>query len=377
MVNKRVAIVTWVKWHNFGTFLQAYSLQQVIGRMGYDAWILDDSDVVEEGLKGYRGTAGRVKARLASALRNVYRIVIKKKEYILQKQCGRLYDRFSDTFLCIDRSTFPLSDLDDRYDIFVCGSDQIWFPSVNIFSPYYYLSFTSKKKIAYAPSVGVYEYPEEFIPKVKPLLERFDALSVREENGTRLLNSFVQKKIETVVDPTLLLSASDWEHLSASMDEQLPKDYIFCYFLGNNEKYRQAVLEYSRKCGLPLVVFFVESRSYDWCDNRVWAGGPSEFLFAIKNAAMIFTDSFHGTIFSILFEKKFCTLKRFSDTETGSQNSRIENLFRMLGLKDLFLGEADLERIYDWTSIDYESVRPRLQSIRENSLNYLRNSLSD
>ncbi len=378
MENKRVAIVTWIKYPNFGTFLQAYALQQVISDLGYNVHILDDSEIMEESKENVKGLDIVFRFLFALKLRIAYLLQYSKnkKKINLCRDGLKLYDSFLDTHLKVDRNTLPLIDLDNRYDMFVCGSDQIWFPSLNIFSPYYYLSFTSKKKVAYAPSVGASHYPKDFIPKVKRSLERFDFLSVREERGAELLREFVEKPIETVVDPTLLLSPSSWEILMVPLDKRFSGGFIFCYFLTYNEKYIQFVLEYSRKVGLPLVTFAVEGKSFDWCRN-VLPGGPCEFLTIVKRASLIFTDSFHGTIFSILFGKKFYTFKRFSEREHNNQNSRIENLFNKLNLSAYFLGEADLDMINVLPEINYQEVRLLLEKERQHSLQYLKKSLSD
>ncbi|GAB6869054.1 polysaccharide pyruvyl transferase family protein [Bacteroides rodentium] len=377
MGNKRVAIVTWIKYPNFGTFLQAYALQQVISDLGYEVYILDDSLILEESKKNAKEK--NIVFRLLFALKFRFAYLLQysrnKKYFNLCRKGLKLYDSFLKTHLRVDKNTLPLANLDNRYDIFVCGSDQIWFPSLSIFSPYYYLSFTSKKKVAYAPSIGVTKYPEAFIPMVKPLLDRLDALSVREKKGADVLKAFLHREVEDVLDPTLLLSADIWSKLLVPY-RLFTGEYVFCYFLSYNEDYMQYVREFASRRKLPIVVFALENRNWSFGDEMI-AGGPQEFLTAIRDASFVFTDSFHGTIFSLHFKKKICVFKRFEDNDSNNQNSRIINLLKLVNLEDYFIGKSDLWRIETLSLIDYKAVHAAIQQERDKSITYLKNSLAN
>lgn len=376
MGNKRIAIVTWIKYPNFGTFLQAYALQQVISDLGYDVSILDDSQILEESKKGTKEKNIVFRLLLALKFRLAYFLqYIRNKRYFKLCRKGlKLYDGFLNTYLKVDKNTLPLTNLDNRYDIFVCGSDQIWFPSLAIFSPYYYLSFTSKKKVAYAPSIGLTKYPENFIPMVKPLLDRFDALSVREKEGADALKSFLRREVEDVLDPTLLLSIDIWSKLLLPCSFFVG-EYIFCYLLSYNEDYMKYVREFASRKKLPIVVFALEHRNWDFGDVMM-AGGPQEFLTAIRDASFVFTDSFHGTIFSLHFKKKICVFKRFEDNDSNNQNSRIINLLKLVKLEDFFIGRSDLWKVENLPLIDYKAVHAAIQQERDKSIAYLRDSLA-
>lgn len=376
MGNKRVAIVTWIKYPNFGTFLQAYALQQVISDLGYDVSILDDSQILEESKK--RAKEKNIVVRLLFALKfrlaYLLQYIRNERYFKLCREGLKLYDSFLNTYLKVDRNTLPLTNLDNRYDIFVCGSDQIWFPSLAIFSPYYYLSFTSKKKVAYAPSIGLTKYPEAFIPMVRPLLDRFEALSVREKKGADALKSFLHREVEDVLDPTLLLPVDIWSKLLLSC-RLFAGEYIFCYFLSYNEDYMQYVREFASRKKLPIVVFALEYRNWDFGDAMM-AGGPQEFLTVIRDASFVFTDSFHGTIFSLHFKRRICVFKRFEDDDSNSQNSRIINLLKLVKLEDFFIGRSDLWKVENLPSIDYKAVHAAIQQERDKSITYLRDSLA-
>lgn len=365
---KRIATVTWIKHYNFGTYLQAYALQQIIRNQGYNNDILDDASIVEEGLQNrrflfFRKWAGGLKA-----------LVINRKYNKVKRVSERAYQNFRAKYLKINSEIQPLESLDRLYDIFICGSDQIWCPNLNIYSPYYYLGFTKKKKIAYAPSVGIFYYPEKFIPKVQPLLERFDSLSVREEQARKLLSSFLSKPVYTVLDPTLLLNKEAWK---VFIKDRIPTSerYILCYFLTPTSWYLDFVRVFANKMHLPIKVFCTCPDFLEWDGNI--SAGPEEFLNYIYYSEYFFTDSFHGSIFSILFEKQFYTFKRFDETDDLNQNSRIIHLFSLLGLKDYFIDREDTGKINLLDSINYEEVGRRLNTYRKQSLDYLINALKD
>lgn len=379
MGNRRIAIVTWIKWYNFGTYLQAYALQQVIKGFGYDVWTLNDSDVVEEGLQKQYGKSRRISYIFAFAKQKIWNafqfMKQPRKRVALLRKSRDLYLQFSDSFLKIDNETFPLSDLDNRYDVFVCGSDQIWHPSLNIFSPYYYLGFTKKKKIAYAPSIGTSNYSADFINKVKPLLSDFSQLSIREKVGADIISRIADRKVDTVVDPTLLLGGNYWEKLVLPYPP-VSGNYILCYFLSYNETYFNYVKDYAQRKSLSIVTFCLEGVSQTMGDTMI-AAGPQEFLSAIKYAACVFTDSFHGTIFSLHFKKHFVTFKRFAESTKNNQNSRVSNLFKMIRLEDYFIGKNDLSKVESLPDIDYSLVEDRLHEERNHSICYLKKALEN
>lgn len=372
-MKKKIAIITWVKYLNFGTFLQAYALQQIIRRLGYDVSILDDSSIFEEG----------VIIKKFQFLRLIYRCLYSGLSdiscyginyfYLIKKE-RRYYRLFRKYYLNIDSNVLPLNKLDQKYDIFVCGSDQIWYPSMNIFSPYYYLSFTNKRKVAYAPSIGTTKYPFCFVEKVKPLLQRFDAISVREKVGAEIIGSIVGREVDAVLDPTLLLTGEEWGRLLSS-ERLYKRKYILCYLLSYNETYVRYVQNFAREHALSLVTFVLPGRKCIPSD-KVLAAGPCEFLSAIHEAEFVFTDSFHCTIFSLLFKKRFCTFKRFSDDASNNQNSRIDNLLGILNLKSYFIGMGQLDAVKNLSPIDYEAVEATLQSERKRSIRYLKDALS-
>lgn len=350
----RTATVTWIQHENYGTYLQAYALQQVLLEFGIENHIIDDKRI-----------------RCPNPLRR--NILAPIKRFILRKKrlSSPYFLQFKTQYLKIDRNYSRLKELNERYDVFLCGSDQIWSANLKI-EPYYYLSFTDKKKIAYAPSTGTGASTQIYRQSVKPLLERFDALSVREESGAKMLSGFIDKKITTVLDPTLLLTKATWKKLLLPITD--PGNYLLCYFLTPNQWYLDYAKEYARKHQMRIRIFATHKAYHEYGGDCIY-GGPQEFLSYINQAGHIFTDSYHASIFSILFEKRFVTFKRFEDGKSGDQNARIADLFRKIGLTSYFVGRNDLGTVETLPYIDYPNLQRRLSALRNESISFLKTAL--
>lgn len=363
----RVGIITWISYFNFGTFLQAYALQVIIRALGYENSIISDARIVQSFF--VKTSCFR---RFISWLHHLFL----RNDFCFRKgmkYMRELYKSFSIAYLNIDDDWNDFSELNDRYDVFVCGSDQIWSPALPR-SSYYYAGFTQKRKVSYAPSLGVKSCSEEWSEWVKPLLEQFSSLSVREEDGAKLLRLFMDKPVSVVLDPTLLLHSHDWARLIGGDRSESTLHYILVYFLTDNPVYWKYVRKFAHQKGMPIKAFAIHRR-YLACADEALFVGPLDFLKQIRDADYFFTDSFHGSVFAIHFEKRFYTLKRFKETEGRNQNSRIENLFSLCGLMDYFLGEDELERIPYLSSVDYVPVKQAIARERELSLLYLKTSL--
>ena len=363
---RRVGVITWISYFNFGTYLQAYALQTVVRSLGYACSIVSDEKMVR--------ALRKESCWLRKVVSKIYHFLKRDDVCFIygMRQIEAAYASFKSSYLSVDDDWNSSMDLDQRYDIYVCGSDQIWSPILPK-QDYYYAGFTEKKKVAYAPSIGQRDCSEEWSEWVKPLLDRFSHLSVREEEGAALLRRFMDKPVDVVLDPTLLLSSEDWEKLvDVSPEDNSP--YVLCYFLTYNQVYLDYVRAFARERGLRVKMFMLDKRYLGYTDESLFAG-PIEFLRTIRGASCFFTDSFHGTIFAIHFERRFYTLKRFREQAENNQNSRIENLFSKLGLQDYFLDESGLSVIPTLPGIDYNLVKERMSIERERSLSYLKKSL--
>ena len=365
----KIAIITWCSYHNFGTYLQAYAIQWQLKKMGHEAMLLDDSTYTTDIVRTKKFQCIIFCKRIVKELLPSYRKTLKNDKIAL-----RLYQNFRNKYLDIDKYIEPLSSLDKRYDCYVCGSDQIWNAEClkTTGKDFFFANFSQKLKIAYAPS-GLANYPSSARLELANLTARFDYLSVREITAASMLHNLTGKNVVTVLDPTLLVSQKEWEKL-IPVEEKPVRPYILLYLLKQNRIYIQTAKQYAHHKGVALKI--VHSMYVNHLGHTIPAG-PSEFLALVKNAEMVMTDSFHGTIFAITFQRPFVTFQRFHTNEdNNSQNLRLVNLFNMIGFSNRYIDETQVGMIYNLGSIDFQIIHKRLEPYIETSKAYLVNALS-
>ena len=374
---KKIALLTWAKGENYGTSLQCYALQKTIGAE-YDCSVIDIPLVSEPVWKKLLRNPVKTGAII---LRRKINLFLGKVPlaYEGQKERHANFVRFRNTHFNLSEpydSKKKLAKLNDEYDSFVCGSDQIWNPF--LFDARYFLDFVSdnKKKIAYAPSFGTEHIDSsENEAKIIPLVRDFAFLSCREESGAAWLSEKTGRNVPCVLDPTLLLQKSEWLKI-ANENYPRPAHYIFCYFLGKNERYLSAVFDFAKKNALEVVLIPIYKKDFSRKCVVPRDIGPCEFLSLVEHADFVCTDSFHGCCFSVLFEKPFAPFLRFSATDKKSQNARVQDFLKKLGLeKLLYSKDNDLAKIFA-SPIDFSSVNAILEAERKKSLSYLFDALS-
>ncbi|MGN1322887.1 MAG: polysaccharide pyruvyl transferase family protein [Bacilli bacterium] len=358
-MNKKIGILTWHYYENVGSNLQAYALYESIKKMGFSPMFINyqQKELHDTFIKKI---CKIILAKIYVCAPTIIPCKYSFKSFMFQKE----YFPTTKTIL----NSKELDKIKDQFDIFVCGSDQIWSPIV--FNSHYFLDFVKDKyKFSYAPSIGCNYIPDDLKDIYKKLLSDFNGISIREEMGRKLLEE-IGIKSNVVLDPTFLLSKEDWCRISNK--EITKKDYIFCYFLGENEKHRKKVYEYAKNNKKHLIIYSTFEKDNKFCDERVYKIGPKEFIAYICNADYVFTDSFHGVVFSLKFEKQFNAFYRFNENDKNNQNSRIINIINKLNLeKKLIKNEEDL----DLSKIDYKKINKKLDLMIEESLNYLKGEL--
>lgn len=365
---KRTATITWISYYNYGTYLQAYALQQVIKSLGYENNVLDDVDIVK---KENRDIKTEIKNFLFYITSNRFR-----KYYKSQKKSFKAYDRFKKNHIILEKNISDISYLNKKYDVFICGSDQIWNPNFLILpkNKYYFADFVSDNKISYAPSIGVNNIPEIYKEEFIKLISTFKKLSAREPEGKDEMQRLISKEVTLVLDPTLLLKKEEWVKLIPSY-KVIQDKYILAYFLTQNNIYINAVQNFAKKRGYKLKMFF-NNKNYSNLADEVITAGPIEFLESIKNADFVFTDSFHGSIFSAIFNVQFVTFVRFKGNKVG-QNTRVVNLLSMMNLSDRLISENNISNIECLSKINFKEVEISLDPHIKASLNYLIESIDE
>lgn len=265
-----------------------------------------------------------------------------------------------------------------KYDAVMVGSDQLWAPG-GITSNFYNLMFADDNttKISYAASFGVSQIEEKMHPIYKKFLDRMDYISVRENTGKSLVEELSSKSAEVVVDPVILLDADEWLQ-EIPNERKYDEPYIFAYFLGKSAEYRNAVTEFAKKKGLKIVTSH-HMDSYNKVDETFgdyapFDVGPAEFVNLIRNAEYVFTDSFHGSVFSMLYQKPFLVFTRYAENSISSKNSRIDSFCENYGLSDRrYSGNIDAVD----NETDYVAVLKKVDEHRQKSKAFLDKALAD
>lgn len=266
----------------------------------------------------------------------------------------------------------------EKYDGVMVGSDQLWAPS-GITSNFYNLMFAGgdTRKISYAASFGVSQIEKKHHKLYNKFLSEMDYISVRENSAKKLVEQLSNKSAEVVTDPVMLLDADEWLKEIPNAN-RFDEPYVYAYFLGKSPEYRAAVTEFAKSKGLKIVTAH-HMDSYNKADNTFgdyapFDVGPAEFVNFIRNAEYVFTDSFHGSVFSILYQKKFMVFNRYSDASISSKNSRIDSLCENYGLSDRRY-TGDIYAVEN--NIDYSSVLAKVEAHRQASKAFLDKALAD
>lgn len=362
--------------HNFGGSLQFYALQKAIIDMGIDCYILqvnDDRVLCESNdLKLWKRIAWYIYERL-----NKYK---SKKEYLYRVNtlCERRkkFSLFKQKYYV---ETVNINDIDlYSFDAVISGSDQIWNPMFARRRCFLEFVPDDINKIIYAASMGCESMTDYQKSCFKPLVERIDHISVREKSAKRILDEFIEGcDISVQVDPTLLLLKNDWENIAVDVSNIVGnKNYIFTYFLGNYSKQKDIISDFAKKHNLIIVnIPFASGETIDnenFGDIQYVNASPDEFIGFIKNAEYIFTDSFHGCVFSIIFEKEFFAYKR---NNSSKMMGRIETLLENFNITGRVIDtNSPLENI---GKIDYSKTESIQFELRRGSLKFIKESLEN
>lgn len=314
---EKVLLVTIQDLTNYGNRLQNYALQTVIERMGFEVYNLTVGNE----------TSGHAQVIIGYILRRMLVTMGKTKYTAGMLRCLRLLKAYPFTKKMIHNIKYVSRDeLSSRdwsdFKYVVTGSDQVWHNWERIPNEleYFYLQFVDEsKRVSYAPSFGFHSFPESDIDSHIRGLKEMHALSCREKEGCSLIFQLVNREAKHVLDPTLLLSRNDWEEIEEKPSFVHDEKYVLTYFLGDVRNHKDAILHNDEIQSLPVYDLYHETGL-----GTPKAVSPVEFLWLIHHATYVYTDSFHGVVFSLLFNTNFCVFKR--EGNGGKMFSRIYEL---------------------------------------------------
>ena len=371
----KIAIVTMPLGNNYGGLLQAYALQETLKRLGHDVWILQ------------RGNQSK-RHEILRACRNIIYLIL-HKFYVSQKDKITLSKNtiyFSSQYINPKtpklRSQRSLRNylVKNGIEAIIVGSDQVWRPRYVDQIEHYFLNFSSDidvKRISYAASFGVdkWEFSDEQTKTCKQLLEKFCAVSVREDTGVKLCKDYFDREACVVLDPTLLLEMDDYVHLINAENESPREGDVFCYFLDRSSEGQEVVRRMKDKTGLSVYTCMPKKTVYSEMnrENKDEFVYPSvtRWLRSFHDAKIVLTDSFHGCVFSIIFNKPFWVL---CNKERGV--ARFHSLLQIFGLQNRIIDTTNIDSIKWDENIDWIRVNQKRTEWMTKSFKFLTNALS-
>lgn len=361
----KVGILTFPNSVSYGACLQMIALQNTVRRMGHEVEIIN-----------YYNPYMKAEKHTDKGRNPLKRAVQRRVRLLLHRRLYRNFHRFEQqhvtyypTRAFTDKNRLP--EVAQRYDAVICGSDQVWSPYITDMDISYFLDFCGEdtKRVAYAPSFGVVKFPDGFEERIAPELAKFHALSARELPGKEMVERLTDRDTTIVVDPTWLVDATDW----MAMEQPHPAatgDYVLYFVVNQSRELLARCKAFAKQHGLKVVMVggnpITAAKNKDPMLSYALDVGPEQWLYLVHHAQYVFTNSFHGTAFSVLFERNLYV-------QLPSHNgSRLRQVLESLGMEDREVREGvELTE----TAVDYARARVAFSQLKEQSLAYLENAL--
>ena len=362
----KAGLVTFFHIHHYGAVLQACATQRAVEQLGGTCEIFNY--YVNQNNALFRRPTG-IGSAAADAHTALHYRAMKER-----------YDRFEE-FSARNLRLSPRYESADALraappcDVYLSGSDQIWNPKIfpdGRFDPVFFSAFAQGRRIAYAPSFGVPRIPDGMEDELRGYLSGFSHLSARETRGQAIIREITGREVPVVLDPTLLLRQEDWSALAAQPERT--GGYILCYCISRPGALEPYIRRLHEETGLPIVQLCGIRQRVHPKAQCVFSAGPAEFLALFRGASYVCTNSFHGTVFSLQFQKPFFTAVSPAELAAPEQ-SRIFSLLDRLGLSGRIIGKGDAAGPTD--PIDWPAASAQLEAERRKSLAYLRAALYD
>lgn len=366
----KIKTITCHDVYNSGASLQAYALMKYLEEEGNEVEIIDyKPDYLSNHYK--LGVVTNPKYERNLILKIAY-LTLKFPGRVLALKNKKKYDEFRSNYLKITKKRYvsndELKNNPPQADVFICGSDQIWNSKFkNGKDPAFYLDFVSEDKIraSYAASFATENIDEDIREITKERINKLNYIGVREISALNILENLGIKRGVQVLDPVFLLDKYHWEKLTYEVNKN--EKYIFVYDFDRNELIKEIALKIAKERNLSIYTVF----KCDYSDKVIKRMGPIDFISYIKNAEFVISNSFHGTAFSIIFEKQFVVVNR-----KEAINTRMRDLLRILNIEDRIISECyDLNNIIEET--DYKILEKNLTKKIKLSKEYLKEVTSN
>lgn len=369
----KIDIITRHSVPNYGSLLQSYATQKAIEKLGHESEIINYTRYEERYENLAKSLVKGKKWDKNAVLRLIYKL-IQTPNY------SRMYKKFAEYrkgFLNETKLEYGnIQELEQNIpeaDVYCSGSDQIWGKiGTENYDEAYFLEFAKEKKcIAYASSFGKTELNEELEQNLERLLRKYKRILVREDSAEKLLQDREFNNVKQVLDPTLLLSRQEWCELAKKSEKELPEKYILIYQLHDNKEFDKYAKMFAKSRNLKLLRISPSLYHFTRSGKLVYLPTQFEFLRYFENAEYILTDSFHATVFSIIFNKQFLDI--LPSNKTGT---RIESILRLFEIDTRILSNYEDMTLID-KNIVWDNVNKRLEEERMKSMNLLRDAIEN
>lgn len=376
-MKKKIAIVNRTNLKNYGSVLQVYALCDAVKKLGYEPEVVWQSGNMSQNYDLRPNKVFQTALKLfchPTLLWSTIKTIMEVKGNVIDEGKAKKFDDF--VAKNFNQKFYASGEIEevaasDRYYKLICGSDQIWCTTTLYPDPMMYLRFVPKeKRVAYAPSLGRNYIPNYNKRTLKKYINDIPCVSVREDEGHRLIKELTGRDVAVVSDPTLLMRSNEWDRLKE--DVLLPVKYVLCYFLDEPANdVKAAICKYAQAHDVEIVVL---GRRYeiDYPSDRIYqpTAGPGEFLTITSKASMVITDSYHGMLFAINYHRPFWSVERaYSQFD---QSSRQLTVLSRLGMEERYVRSN-----FSFTDaeIDYKAIQAKIDAFVAYSMNYLKTSL--
>lgn len=355
---KQVGIITIYDNSNFGNRLQNYATQEAIKKIGAEPFTLKN---LRRCNTKPNSLFDKLKLKVIFVMKIIQNNIRKSKKEKIFEEFNKKYINLGKNYITSNNA----KKIEKKFDYFLVGSDQVWNPKFKRMTYIDLLGFTNKnKKSSFSASFGVSELNNVEKEKLKQYITDFKYISVRENEGKKILDEIVpEKNTQVLLDPTMLLDKSEWDRIIKKPICLNAKKYILLYFLGEIENEWKNEIDRVAKENDCDIINVLDKNS------EFYNIGPDEFVYLEKNAFLICTDSFHSTVFAILYNKPFTIFERI--TKVTNLNSRVDTLLKKFNLESQkYSGKITLETKYD-------NVNEILNIERMKSIEFLKKACED
>lgn len=365
----KTATITYHASHNYGSMLQAYSLQKTLYKLGFQNEIINLRTLKQKKL--YKYPYNGVPQSLKELLIDIKHLPFKKD---LQKKY-LLFEKFLKDELITTKEFSTEKELKEanlNYDCFIAGGDQIWNTFPQDFDWSFYLTFTDKKKISYSVSMGPHAEKEVSNRKrISELLNKFSNISVREEGTKEVINKICDKNIYIHIDPTLLLTTNEWKSMSGDK-RIIDEEYILVYSpLYNKDAYKIA-LKIGKMYNIKVITsnHVIYHKPITWGLKYHLATGPKEFLNLVNNAKLVVCGSYHAILFSKIMETPFLAINGNTDNRMNTFLSRTGLMERSVSMKDPLIMNKIKNKDFIF-NCNFDKANEYIEEEKKKSFDYL------